>query len=382
MARLSAKERAELPDSAFAYVNAKGKRSLPINDESHVRNALSRFGQVRFESQAARATARKRLLNAAKRYGIVPIGFIDGELRTAAKKSAAGRLIIELGRIETPAELEAELRRTLGDPALALLRWSKPHGAYLGCDEQPVPLPDRSSEQQATFVQGRGRPLMAIAHDRSVLNDPDLTEAVTAAVHLVAGKELLDEIDEVGIATEGLPDGEVTFLLTDVEGSTPLLNDLGDRYVGVLEDVRTIIREAVLQADGRQVEARADEFVAVFDSASRAVTAASAMQRAMAEHAWPDRRRVRIRVGLHTGEIILTDTGYVGITVHTAARIMSAAHGGQIIVSSATAEAAGDIGATTFRSLGMFELRGLSGGHELLQVEGRSLESDFPPPAV
>ena len=105
MARLSASERAKLADSAFAYVDSKGERRLPINDESHVRNALSRFGQVRFESESARQKARRRLLQAAKRHGIVPVGFIDGELRTGSRQSAAGRLIIELGRIESSADL-------------------------------------------------------------------------------------------------------------------------------------------------------------------------------------------------------------------------------------------------------------------------------------
>lgn len=382
MARLSARERAKLADSAFAYVDSRGQRRLPINDESHVRNALSRFGQVRFETEDARETARRRLLIAAKRHGIVPVGFIDGELRSTSKKYAAGRLIIELGRIDTSAELEAELRRTLGDPTLALLRWSKPEGTYIGCDDEPMALPAASSPQQTTFLQGRGRPLMAIVHDRSVLQAPEITEAVMAAVHLVAGKELLDEIDEIGVATDGLPDGEVTFLLTDIEGSTPLLDALGERYAGLLADVRTIIREAVLQAGGRQVEARADEFVAVFEHPAQAVDAAVNMQRSMAEQVWPDGHQVRVRVGLHTGDIILTETGYVGITVHTAARIMSAAHGGQVLVSGATQSTVATGSALSFRSLGNHLLRGLAGQHELMQVEAAGLRSKFPPPAV
>ena len=183
MARLSAAERAKLSDSAFAYIDADGKRRLPINDESHVRNALSRFGQVQFDSEEARENARRKLLNAAKRYGILPVGFIDGELRSESRRSAAGRLIIELGRIETSAELESELRRTLGDPLLALIRWSKPEGTYVGCDDEPIGLPAPSSSRQATFLQGRGRPLMAIVHDKSVLCAPEITEAVMAAVH-------------------------------------------------------------------------------------------------------------------------------------------------------------------------------------------------------
>src|SRR3954452_2148354 len=82
MARLRTSDRAKLPDSAFAYVDSRGRRRLPINDEAHVRNALSRFNQVNFEDEAARERARKRLLSAAKKYGIVPVGFIDGQLKS------------------------------------------------------------------------------------------------------------------------------------------------------------------------------------------------------------------------------------------------------------------------------------------------------------
>ncbi len=382
MARLSASERARLPDSAFAYVDSHGQRRLPINDESHVRNALARFGQVRFESEDARQDARRRLLRAAKRYGILPVGFIDGELRSARERSAAGRLIIELARIDSSAALESELRRTLGDSNLAVLRWSKPAGTYVGCDGRAVALPDPSSTAQTTFLQGRGRPLMAIVHDPSVLQSPEITEAVMAAVHLVAGKELLDEIDDIGVATEGLPDGEVTFLLTDIEGSTPLLHDLGDRYPAVLADVRLVIREAVLEHAGRQVEARADEFVAVFEHPASAVEAAVGLQRSLAHHGWPDGHQVRVRAGLHTGEIVLTESGYVGVTVHVAARIMAAAHGGQVLVSAATAGAAAGVADVSFRSLGHHPLRGVPGSHELLQVEAPGLPSEFAPPAV
>src|SRR5688572_17394395 len=82
VAKLDPSKRAHLPNSAFAYIDSRGKRRLPIHDESHVRNALSRFNQVRFEDDAAREQARKRLLTAAKRYGIVPIGFITGQIES------------------------------------------------------------------------------------------------------------------------------------------------------------------------------------------------------------------------------------------------------------------------------------------------------------
>jgi sigma-B regulation protein RsbU (phosphoserine phosphatase) len=87
MPKLSSSKRAGLPDSAFAYVDSHGKRRLPIHDESHVRNALSRFNQVKFEDEAARERARKRLLNAARKYGIVPVGFMTGQLQSERQKT-------------------------------------------------------------------------------------------------------------------------------------------------------------------------------------------------------------------------------------------------------------------------------------------------------
>ena len=382
MAKLTASERKKLPDTSFAYVNSTGKRLLPLNDESHVRNALSRFNQVKFESERARDEARLRLLKAAKKHRIVPIGFIEGQLQSAQRKAAPGQLIIELGRIETSAQLEAELRRTLGDELLTLLRWSKSEGTYLNCDGAPTSLPGPSAQTQATFLQGSGRPLMAVIHHRDVLQTPDMTEAVMAAVHLVAGKEMLDGIDEIGVATGDLPDGQVTFLLTDIEASTRLLTDLGKAYTKVLSDVRTVIREAVLQAGGRQVEARADEYVAVFSSADSATSAAVEIQRAMATHPWPDASPVRIRIGLHSGEIILTEAGYVGLTVHTAARIMSAAHGGQVLVSNETRKRLSSDADVSLKDLGMFKLKGLARRHKLLQIQAPGLVKKFSPPAV
>ena len=382
MARLSASERAKLPDTAFAYIDSRGRRLLPINDAAHVRNALARFDQVNFDDDRARERARNRLLNAARRHGIVPVGFITGQLRSARKQAAAGRMVIELGRIETSSELEGELRIALGDPSLVLLRWSKETGSYVGGDGERIPLPAEDSQRTATFLQGRGQPLTAIVHDRAVLDEPEITEAVLAAVHLVAGKELIDaELAERSTAGVKLPDGVVSFLLTDIEDSTGLLTQLGDRYADVLADVRSEIRAAVLRAGGREVEARADEFVAVFEQATAAVEAAVAMQRGLGRRAWPDGLHVRVRVGIHSGDIALTDSGYVGISVHTAARVMAAAHGGQVLVSGDT-RAAMDASLTgvSLRSHGGHQLRGLQGLQELFQVEGDGLLTDFPPP--
>ena len=223
MPPLSAKERRQLPDSAFAYIDSSGQRRLPIHDAAHVRNALARFGQVAFEDEGARDRSRSRLLRAAKKHGIMPIGFISSQLQ-----------------------------------------------------------PERK-----------------------------------------------------------LPTGNVTFLLADLEGSTQLLAQLGDGYAALLADVRRRVRAALRDAGGREVSARGDDVFAVFAQAPAAVEGALAIQRAMQAGGWPGDADVRLRIGLHRGRPSLTDSGYVGLSVHAAARICFAAHGGQIVMSSAVRNALG-----------------------------------------
>ena len=107
MSRLKGKKRARLPDRAFAYVDSGGRRRLPIHDRSHVRNALARFNQVTFESDAAREQARRRLLNAAKKYRIVPVGFFTGQLQTERRHATAGRLVAFRGLPDCRRRLSA-----------------------------------------------------------------------------------------------------------------------------------------------------------------------------------------------------------------------------------------------------------------------------------
>ena len=277
MTYLDAKTRARLPNSAFAYVDSRGRRRLPINDEAHVRNALSRFSQTTFEDEAARDRARTRLLNAAKKYGIVPIGFVTGQLQN----------------VRIRGEIEA-----------------------------------RASELRT------------------------------------------------------LPTGIVTFLLADIEDSTGLVRHLGDRYSGLLAGVRRLLGSAIRKSGGREVDARADELFAVFKRAASALDAALVIQRKVLLTVWPDDLRVRVRVGLHTGRPTLTDAGYVGVAVHTAARVCSAAHGGQIVLSRAARDAVDGSQAAgiTFRDLGLHQLQGLPGPEALFQAEAAGLPSEFPPP--
>jgi class 3 adenylate cyclase len=259
MADLRASERAKLPDSAFAYIDSSGRRRLPINDEAHVRNALARFNRVLFDDDAARDRARTKLLKAAKRYGILPVGFIDGQIRPK------------------------------------------------------------------------------------------------------------------------LPTGQLTLLFADVEGSSRHLAELEDRYGPMLNAVRRIERSAVRAGGGFEVDARADEFFAVFRAAAAAVEAAVEIQRAMARHPWPDGRTVRVRIGLHSGRPTSTPSGYEGISVNAAARLCECGHGGQVLLSRAVHSAVADPPAYEMRHLGSYRLRGIPDEHDIFQLVAPDLADGFPP---
>jgi class 3 adenylate cyclase len=216
-----------------------------------------------------------------------------------------------------------------------------------------------------------------------VLRDPDLAKTVTAAVRLAIENERLHgEIEARASEVRTLPTGIITFLLVDIEDSTGLVRRLRDRYAAVLADVRRLLRGAIRACGGREVEARADDFFAVFAQAPAALEAALAIQRKVRAHAWPRDLQIQVRVGLHTGRPTLTDTGYVGLAVNTAARVCFAGHGGQIVLSRAAREAVQSslpVG-VGFRDLGRHQLQGLPAPEALFQVEAADLPTDFPPP--
>jgi class 3 adenylate cyclase len=131
--------------------------------------------------------------------------------------------------------------------------------------------------------------------------------------------------------------GTVTFAFTDIEGSTKLLQELGDEgYAGVSRDHRRIVRETFGASGGTEIDTQGDAFFFSFQRARDAIAAAVAAQRALRAHAWPEGRELRVRMGLHTGEPQVGDEGYLGIDVVRAARIASAGVGGQILISETT----------------------------------------------
>jgi class 3 adenylate cyclase len=268
MAPLTSKARARLPDAAFAYIDSRGRRRLPINDAAHTRNALARFNQTVFEDEAARDRARSRLLKAAKKYSIVPLGFMEGQLKSAR----------------------------LGEPRF-------------------------------------------------------------------------------------LPRGLVTLMFADIEDSTTLVRALGDRYPSFLSDLRELLRAAIRDSGGQEVDVRADELFAVFVQTSKALATALSIQRILSARTWPDNVECRLRIGLHRGEPTLTENGYVGLVVNTAARVCSAAYGRQILLTEAvrSAVADGEVADIGFRYLGSYRLRGLPAREALYQVEADGLQAEFPP---
>jgi DNA-binding NarL/FixJ family response regulator/class 3 adenylate cyclase len=167
----------------------------------------------------------------------------------------------------------------------------------------------------------------------------------------------------------------LTFLFSDLEDSTGLLDRLGDRYVELLAEARGLVRGAVGGAGGREVDCRGDEHFCVFDRPEPAVAAAVACQHAFGAHRWPAGERVRVRIGLHCGEAEAEDGGYVGLDVHRAARICQAAHGGQVLVSWEVARSLGE----QATELGEFEFKGLRSPERIYQLAADGLPQAFPP---
>jgi predicted ATPase/class 3 adenylate cyclase len=174
----------------------------------------------------------------------------------------------------------------------------------------------------------------------------------------------------------------VTFLFTDIEGSTRLLQELGDRYAAVRDDHAAILRHAIQEGGGVEVNTEGDSFFAAFRGPAGAVRAAFTAQRGLAGHDWSPGPLVRVRMGLHTGDGTLGGDDYVGIDVHRAARIAGAAHGGQVLLSDSTralAEHALPDGAS-LRDLGRHRLKDIALPERLHELVIEGLPSDFPEP--
>ena len=176
------------------------------------------------------------------------------------------------------------------------------------------------------------------------------------------------------MGTAQLPRGTPTFLFTDIEGSTRLLQRLGDRYAAVRTRHLQLLTKAFEDHGGVVFGTEGDALFVAFETATGAVAAAIAGQRSLASEPWPDDANIRVRMGMHTGEVAVVDDDYVGMTVHIAARVAAAGHGGQILATEVTAGLAGDPPA---RDLGRHELKDV-GEHRILQILAPGLDEEFP----
>lgn len=178
-----------------------------------------------------------------------------------------------------------------------------------------------------------------------------------------------------------LPTGTVTFLFTDIEGSTQLLHQLGADYASVLNDQKQLLRSAFAALDGFEIDNQGDSFFYAFANAPDAIAAAVSAQRALNAHSWMQDVRVRVRMGLHTGAPLVSSGRYIGVDVHRAARVGSACHGGQIILTQETYDAARSNlpNGVSVRDLGAIRLKDLKQPEHVYQVVALELPIDFPP---
>jgi predicted ATPase/class 3 adenylate cyclase len=176
-----------------------------------------------------------------------------------------------------------------------------------------------------------------------------------------------------------LPTGTVTFLFTDVEGSTRLAQAVGDRFLEIVQQQRDVLRVALAAHGGIEVSTEGDGLFAVFPTAGPAVAAAVEAQKALGAHPWPSGVTVRVRMGLHTGEAAALGDDYVGLDVHRAARISAAGHGGQILISESTRALLDDADTPDLKDLGPHRLKDLQRPERLYQVLASDLPSEFPP---
>ena len=179
---------------------------------------------------------------------------------------------------------------------------------------------------------------------------------------------------------ESLPDGTITFVFTDIEGSTRMIQRLGGEYTDVLGTHARLVRDAAARHGGYEVDTQGDSFFIAFSDADEAIAAAVEAQRSLLGFPWPHGSPVLVRMGVHTGTAAIVDSDYVGFDVHRASRIANSAHGGQVVVSAETHRAVGcAVDGVAFLDLGEHVLKDIDEPEHIRQVLADGLPADFPP---
>jgi predicted ATPase/class 3 adenylate cyclase/DNA-binding winged helix-turn-helix (wHTH) protein len=212
-----------------------------------------------------------------------------------------------------------------------------------------------------------------LRHDPSLSLSSSATDAGTSQVGTPDSGSAPSDVDRRALPTSG----KVTMLFTDIEGSSALLDRLGDRYPELLTEHNRVIREAITAAGGHEVVVAGDSFFVAFADAPHALECAHDAQLRLADQKWPGGASVRVRMGIHTGTPEVRDGDYVGMDVHRAARVMAAAHGGQVLITRATKDASP--ASVEVVDLGHHRLKDLPAPEHLFQLLAPGLPKDFPP---
>jgi class 3 adenylate cyclase len=368
----------------FLGTTGAARRALaPVLFAGSVGAALIVIRQVSFLLTAPEQRSTLEFINTAAGLGqtLIPLALGVGFLRSRMARAGIADLLVRAGTAPTLAVLEDAVRKTMHDPSVRLARWSASAGSYLDRDGRPIAL-EPNGAHSVTLIEGSSGPLAAMTHDPVLAEEGDLLPSVTAAVRIVLENDLLaTSLQAQAVEAEQLLGGRLTFIYTDIERSTEILDRLRERYPPLLAEVRRIHRSHVRAAGGVEIDSRGDEFFAAVPDPAAAVVATIGIQRELAERPWPDAVRVRVRAGLHTGEPVRTPEGYAGMDVHLAVRVGSSGHGGQIVLSEAThAAVAGTLGEETqFRALGAYRLKGIPSAVALYEIVAPGLDADFPP---
>jgi class 3 adenylate cyclase len=301
----------------------------------------------------------------------VPIALAFAFVRFYTARSAMARSLIRLQPGTSLQSIEQVMRTTMAEPDLEVTRWSPLANAYLDDAGRKLDPSAIADDKASLFVERDGEPLALVIHDRAMASDREILEIIADTVrHTTEIAALHDELVARGGDVTRLPRGEVSFLFGDLEGSTRLLNRLGETYKDILETVRSVVRRSATSAGGEVVDIRADDCFLAFQHAPSALAAALDIQHELGSTKLPDDLELRMRIGLHTGSPELTQSGYVGLDLHRAARIMAMSKGGQILASGAFISSLGDQrpAGVRLRALGSFELRGLDEEEQIFEV--------------
>jgi YVTN family beta-propeller protein len=270
-------------------------------------------------------------------------------------------LVSELQRLVAEQPLRERLR---GQLMLALYRSGRQVDALQAYDDAREALADEFGIEPSPALKALHRQLLA--------QEPSLELAHQAPAEQLAPPA----------PTPRVPAEVVTIVFSDIEGSTRLLHRLRDAYGDLLDEHRRLLRRAYADHGGDVVETEGDGSLAVFKRPKEALEGAVAAQRALTEHSWPEGVEVRVRMGMHTGEVTRTEGGYRGVALHRAARICAAAHGGQVLLSPATQAFLEDeeLDGIQLRDLGAYPLRDFERPVRLYQPLAPGLRRDSPPP--